>query len=55
MADFKHVGRIKSNGRKVVVAYRTLPGDPYSALVIQTESLSADQHDSLIRLVERVS
>lgn len=52
MADFKHVGRIKSNGRKVVVAYRTLPGDPHSALVIQTESLSADQHDSLIRLVE---
>lgn len=52
MADFKHVGRIKSNGRKVVVAYRTLPGDPHSALVIQTENLSADQHDSLIKLVE---
>ena len=23
----KHVGRIKSNKQKVVVAYRTIPGD----------------------------
>jgi ribosomal protein S13 len=52
MADIKHIGRIKSTGRKVLVAYRTIPGDPNSALVIQTENLPQDQHDALITLVE---
>lgn len=55
MADLKHIGRIKTTGRKVLVAYRTLPGESDSALVIQTENLSDDQHDSLIRLVESPS
>lgn len=55
MSDLKHVGRIKSNGRKVIVAYRTLPGDPYNCLVIQTENLSPDQHDSIVKLVESSS
>lgn len=35
-----------------MVAYRTLPGDPYTALVVHTESLDADQHDALINLVQ---
>ena len=52
MADIKHVGRLKTTGRKVLVAFRTLPGDAYSALVIDTVSLSDDQHNSLIQLVE---
>lgn len=52
MADIKHVGRVKASGRKVLVAYRTIPGDVYSALVIPTEALSSDQHDALIALVE---
>lgn len=52
MPDLKHVGRIRSNGRKVLVAYRTLPGDSSSALIVQTENLSDDQHDAIIRLVE---
>lgn len=52
MATLKHVGRMKANGRKVIVAFRTLPGESDSALVIQTENLSDEQHDSLIRLVE---
>jgi hypothetical protein len=53
MADnLKHVGRLSTTGRKVVVAYRTLPGESDSALVVQTEALSDEQHDSLIRLVE---
>ena len=43
---------MKANGRKVIVAFRTLPGESDSALVIQTENLSDEQHDSLIRLVE---
>ena len=48
----KHVGRIASNKRKVVVAYRVIPGDPNYCLVVQTENLSADEHDALIKAVE---
>ena len=48
----KHVGRVAANRRKVVVAYRVIPGDPDNCLVVQTENLSADEHDSLIRVVE---
>lgn len=51
----KHVGRLKTNKRKLIVAYRTIPNDPYSALVIFTDSLSADEHDSLMRVVESTS
>lgn len=52
MAVLKHVGRLKTSKRKVVVAYRTIPNDPYNALVVFTDSLSADEHDSLMRVVE---
>jgi hypothetical protein len=52
MAELKHIGRIKSSKKKVLVAYRTLPGESDSALVVMTESLTADQHDSIMKLVE---
>ena len=52
MADIKHVGRVKSNGRKCIVVFRTLPGDAFSALVVMTEALSESYHDALINLVE---
>jgi hypothetical protein len=52
MADIKHVGRLRSNQKKVVVAFRTLPGESDSALVVLTENLTDEQHDSLIKLVE---
>lgn len=48
----KHVGRVKSTQRKVVVAYRTLPGDATSCLCVSTENLETADHDSLIKLVE---
>jgi len=48
----KHVGRMVRNQRKVVVAYRTIPGDATSCVVVTTENLMADEHDSLMRLVE---
>lgn len=48
----KHVGRMKSTQRKVIVAYRTIPGDPYSAVVVPTEILSNDEHDTIIQCVE---
>lgn len=43
---------MKANGRKVIVAYRTLPGESDAALVVQTENLTPEQHDALIKLVE---
>lgn len=51
----KHVGKMKNNGAKVVVAYRTLPGDSGNALVIGTGSLPDSWHDSLMNLVQDVS
>lgn len=48
----KHIGRMAKTGKKVIVAYRVLPGDAENCLVIPTESLDADQHDSLMKLVE---
>jgi hypothetical protein len=52
MQSLKHIGRIKSNGKKVLVAYRTLPGDAYSALVVPTENLPDDMHNAIVNLVE---
>lgn len=51
----KHVGKMKNNGAKIVVAYRTLPGDSDSALVIGTNSLPDSWHDALMNLVQDVS
>ena len=48
----KHVGRLKNNKNKVVVAYRTVPGDAKHAVVVNTPALSADEHDSLMKYVE---
>ncbi len=50
--ELKHVGRVKSTGKKCVVAYRTLPGDAYNCLIVPTENLPDSYHDSLINLVE---
>jgi hypothetical protein len=55
MNNIKHIGRLKNNKRRVVVAYRTIPGDPYSCLVVFTEALSSDEHDTLMKLVESAS
>ena len=52
MVSLKHVGRFVGNGRKCLVAYRTLPGDAYNCLVIPTEALEDRYHDALIQLVE---
>ena len=51
----KHVGKMKNNGAKVVVVYRTLPGDALSALVVGTSSLHESYHDSLMSLVQDAS
>ena len=48
----KHVGKMKNNGARVVVLFRTLPGDSQSALVCGTTALPDAFHDSLMSLVE---
>ena len=48
----KHVGRLKTNQRKLVVAYRTVPGESDQCVCVTTENLEAADHDSLISLVE---
>ena len=50
--SLKHVGRLVSNKRRVVVAYRVVPGEPENCIVVTTENLDAADHDSLIKLVE---
>jgi len=51
----KHIGRLTTNKRKVAVAYRTLPGDAESALIVSTENLTDSDHDILMQLVESPS
>ena len=50
--QYKHVGRIKNNKRKVIVAYRTVPGESDNCIVVTTQNLMADEHDALMQLVE---
>jgi|TARA_B100001094_G_scaffold323824_1_gene375399 hypothetical protein len=52
MNNLKHVGRIKSNQRKVVLAYMTVPNEPDNCICVTTENLMAEEHDTLMKLVE---
>lgn len=52
MVNLKHVGRVKTTGQKVLVAFRTLPGDSANCLVIITEQLDDSYHNAIINLVE---
>ena len=48
----KHVGRIKGLGTKVILAYRTLPGDPMSCLVIDRDAMTPFEEDIIEGLLE---
>lgn len=48
----KHVGKMKNNSARVVVVYRTIPGDANSALVVGTQGLTDMYHDGLMTVVE---
>ena len=41
-----------NNQRRIVVAFRVVPGEPENCIVITTENLNADEHDTLIKMVE---
>lgn len=51
----KHTGKMTNNGAKVVIAYRTLPGDSNSALVIGTSNLGDTYHDAIMNLLQDTS
>ena len=48
----KHIGRIKNTGAKVLVVFRTLPGESNQALVLPTAQLPDSYHDAVMNLVE---
>lgn len=48
----KHVGKMKNNSARIAVVYRTLPGEPNSALVVGTNGLPDSYHDGLMAVIE---
>lgn len=52
MKPIKHVGRLIKTGAKVLVVFRTLPGESNYALVLPVAQLSDSYHDSIMKVVE---
>jgi hypothetical protein len=52
MKSLKHVGKMKNTGAKVLVVFRTLPGESNMALVLPTATLPDLYHNSIMDLVE---
>lgn len=46
----KHIG--KHNDRKLIIVYRTVPGEEHMALVVFTETLPSLIHDACMKVVE---
>ena len=47
----KHIGRITNTGVKVLVVFRTLPGESNMALVLPVANLPDHYHDSIMDMV----
>ena len=52
MKTLKHIGKLKNTGAKVLVVFRTLPGESNQALVLPVAQLPDAYHDSIMALVE---
>lgn len=52
MQALKHTGRMIKSGAKVLVAFRTLPGESNYSLVIPVAQLSDTYHDAIMKVVE---
>ena len=50
--SLKHIGKMKNTGVRVLVVFRTLPGESNTALVLPTATLPDAYHNSLMALVE---
>jgi hypothetical protein len=49
---FKHIGELVDGGSKVVIVYRTVPGEPDNCLVVGTKFLPDLYHNALMKAVE---
>lgn len=52
MKTLKHIGKLKNTGAKVLVVFRTLPGESNQALLLPVAQLPDAYHDSIMKLVE---
>lgn len=52
MKSLKHIGRLNNTGSKVLVVFRTLPGESDHALVLPVGNLSPQDHDTIMSMVE---
>lgn len=52
MKSLKHIGKMKNTGVKVLVVFRTLPGESNMALVLPVANLPDSYHDSIMTVVE---
>jgi hypothetical protein len=52
MKTLKHIGKLKNTGAKVLVVFRTLPGESNQALVLPVAQLPDAYHDSIMAMVE---
>jgi hypothetical protein len=52
MKTLKHIGKLKNTGAKVLVVFRTLPGESNQALILPVAQLPDSYHDSIMTLVE---
>lgn len=50
--NLKHIGKMANTGSKVLVVFRTLPGESNMALVLPVAQLPDQYHDSIMKLVE---
>jgi len=48
----KHIGKMENTGSKVLVVFRTLPGESNMALVLPVAQLPDQYHDAIMKLVE---
>ena len=48
----KHIGKMKNTGAKVLVVFRTLPGESNMALVLPAATLPDAYHNSIMAMVE---
>jgi len=48
----KHLGRMIKSKKRVIVAYRVVPKEADNCIVVNTETLDASEHDTLMNLVE---
>ena len=52
MKSLKHIGKMNNTGAKVLVVFRTLPGESNKALVLPVTQLPDMYHDAIMTLVE---